>query len=80
MKIYVTDNVLVGGRWHEPGVGDYDPELAKHLISLGVARAVEPMENKMLAEPMENKKKVLQSSQPDPASAGKTAKKSKKAK
>lgn len=44
MKIRIFSSTLVGGVWHEPGIGDYEPGLANHLIELGVA---EPCESKV---------------------------------
>lgn len=72
MKIYITNSVLVGGTWHEPGEGNYEPNLAKHLISLGVAYEI--LENKM--QKMEVKKTPSSASQPARVSRKKTAKKS----
>jgi len=37
MRIKINGSVLVGGVWHEPGIGNYDPALAQHLIDIGVA-------------------------------------------
>lgn len=37
MLIKVTQSTLVGGIWHEPGIGEYNDKLAEFLISLGVA-------------------------------------------
>lgn len=74
MKIQVFSSVLVGGIWHEPGVGNYDPELAQHLIDIGVAAAVETK----VVEP-EVKKRAKKSSgvsQPARVSRKRTAKKS----
>tara|TARA_R110000772_G_scaffold64538_2_gene144336 strand:+ start:889 stop:1131 length:243 start_codon:yes stop_codon:yes gene_type:complete len=79
MQIRVLGPTLVGGVWHDAGVGNYEPELAKHLIEIGVA---EPYETKVAA-PTEFKavdaKKSTSASQVAPASRKKTAKRSKKA-
>lgn len=47
MKIRIFSNVLVDGVWHDPGIGNYSPDLAEHLIGLGVA---EPFETKVIEE------------------------------
>ena len=82
MQIRVNSNVLLEGHgWIEPGVGNFEPSLAEHLISLGAAEKMDaqPIQNKMLSVP-ENKesvaKKPVSSSQPAPRSRKRTAKKS----
>lgn len=79
MQIRVLGPTLVAGVWHEVGVGNYEPELAKHLIDIGAA---EPYETKTSA-PTEFKevdaKKSTSVSQPAQVSRKKTAKRSKKA-
>lgn len=72
MQIRILSSTLVGGVWHEPGIGNYDPALARHLIGLGVAEALEPTEVKK--KPVEVAA-ILSSSQPDQASPRKTASK-----
>lgn len=71
MKIRIFGNVMVGGIWHDQGVGEYSSELAEHLISLGVA---EPFETKVV-EQMEVKagKKSGPVSQAAPVSQEKIA-------
>ena len=74
MQIRILASTLVGGIWHEPGIGNYDPALAQHLIDIGVAV---PFETKIV-EPTETKtveKKNSSVSQPDQASQEKTPKK-----
>lgn len=78
MKIRILNSVLVGGLWHEPGIGNYTPELAQHLIDLGVAekyetKVVEQIETKVVEE-----KKPFTVSQPAPVSPKKTVKSSAK--
>jgi hypothetical protein len=77
MKIRIFGNVLVGGVWHEPGVGNYSPDLAEHLIGLGAA---EPYETKVIEEMITKEvvegKKPFTASQPAPASRKRTAKNS----
>lgn len=77
MKIRILGSALVGGVWHEPGIGNYSPDLANHLISLGVA---EPFETKIVEE-MELKLEGKRSSvsQPAQASRKRTARRSRKA-
>lgn len=80
MQIRVLSSVLVGGVWHEPGIGNYSPELAQHLIDLGAA---EPYETKVVTQ-IETKvetvdvKKSSAVSQAAPASQKKTLKRSKR--
>jgi hypothetical protein len=60
-------DTLIGGQWTGVGVGNFQPDIAQHLIEIGVA---EPYEVKVV-EPTETKivKKALSSaSQPAPAS------------
>jgi hypothetical protein len=54
MKILITSSTLVGGVWHEPGTGNYDPALGQHLIDIGSAVRLETKIN----PPQEIKKKV----------------------
>lgn len=75
MKIRVLGSVLVGGVWHEPGVGNYDPDMAQQLIDLGVA---EPFETKVVEPEVKKARKTAKksgASQPAPASQDKTPKK-----
>ncbi len=53
MQIRILISTLMGGRWHEPGVGNYDPATAQHLIDIGAA---EPYETKVIKE-IKTKKK-----------------------
>jgi hypothetical protein len=67
MYIQVFQDTLIGGQWTGVGVGNFQPDIAQHLIEIGVA---EPYEVKVV-EPTETKivKKTLSSaSQPAPAS------------
>jgi hypothetical protein len=67
MYIQVFQDTLIGGHWTGVGVGNFQPDIAQHLIEIGVA---EPYEVKVV-EPTETKivKKTLSSaSQPAPAS------------
>ena len=52
MLIKITQSTLTGGVWHEPGIGNYSPELAAHLIGLGVAV---PYENKQSTPTVQSK-------------------------
>ena len=83
MKIRIFSNVLVGGVWHEPGVGNYSPELAEHLIGLGVAEKYETkVVEEMITKVVEKKPLTTPSSsvsRPAQASRKKTVKKSGKA-
>ena len=77
MKIRVLGNVLVAGVWHEPGVGNYSPELAQHLIDIGVAekyetKVIEEFHTKEVVEA----KKPFTASQPAPVLPKKIAKSS----
>lgn len=74
MWIRVLQDTLIGGHWTGVGVGNFQPDIAQHLISIGVA---EPYEVKV-SEPSELKveKKTHSSvSQPAPASPGPIVKK-----
>lgn len=77
MLIRIDGSVLVGGVWHEPGVGNYDPALAQHLIDIGVAV---PVEQKIVEPEVKKKRgrprKSGGASQPARASQSRTAKKS----
>lgn len=64
MKIEILQHVMALGSWHEPGVGEYEPRLAQHLISIGAARAYE---TKVLG-PDQLKKKPGDQAQQSPAS------------
>jgi len=70
MQIRVISSVLLGGIWHEPGIGNYEPGLAQHLINIGAA---EKYETKVT--PVTEKKTQSFASQPAPVSQKKTAKK-----
>ena len=72
MRVRVLENVHTCGRILEPGVGDFDPEFAQHLIDVGVAEAYEV---KMME--VETVKKSLPVSPAAPASRKKIAKRSK---
>lgn len=80
MQILILENVLVGGVWHEPGVGEYSPELAEHLISLGVARPIQAKVEKPKMITKDEKKTLTSASLPDQASREKPAKKRKRSK
>ncbi len=74
MQIRILASTLVGGIWHEPGIGNYEPKLAQHLIDIGVAEAFETK----IVEPevvKQTEKKPSSASQPDPALPEKTPKK-----
>lgn len=83
MKIRIFSSVLVGGVWHEPGIGNYSPELAEHLIGLGVAEKYETKVVEEIITKVDVKKTLpppsLSVSPPAQVSRGKTAKKSGKA-
>ena len=76
MQIRVLANTLVNGVWHEPGVGNYDPSLAQHLIDIGVAEAYE---TKIVTVEVTKAKKPLSASQPGQVLRKKIARMSKKA-
>jgi hypothetical protein len=52
MKLQVLQDTLVGGAWTGVGVGEFSPDLAEHLIRIGVAR---PYEAKIVEAPIEKK-------------------------
>jgi hypothetical protein len=62
MKIRVLENVLMGGVWIDPGVGDFDPTTAQHLIDIGSA---EPYETKVIED--------IKTKKPDPGSSASQA-------
>ena len=79
MFIRVLASTLVGGIWHEPGVGSYEPGLGQHLIDIGSAELYEAkIINNIEVKPV---KKPISGvvSQPAPVSRKKIARKSKKA-
>jgi hypothetical protein len=56
MKIRILAPTLVGGVWHEMGVGNYSPALGQHLIDMGVAelfetKIIEEIEVKTVKKP-----------------------------
>lgn len=61
MKIQILGSVLVGGIWHEPGVGNYEPKLAEHLVEIGVAI---PIETKVVEVVEKKSHKTTSASQP----------------
>lgn len=84
MKIRVLSSVLVGGVWHEPGVGNYSPELAQHLIDIGAAekyntKVIEQIQTKEVkAEKKPLPEKLSSVSRPAQASRKRTVRKSDK--
>jgi len=75
MQIRVLASTLIGGVWHEPGVGNYEDSLAQQLIDIGSA---ELYETKVITEIQTKKKARLTSaSLPVPASRKKIVRKSK---
>ena len=76
MQIRVLAPTLVGGIWHDPGVGNYEPKLAQHLIDIGVAVSYETkVEEPEVFKEKPVEKKISSASQPDQASLEKTPKK-----
>ena len=76
MWIRVLASTLVGGVWHEPGVGNYEPKLAQFLIDIGSAvayetKVIENIETKSVKKP-----KPGSALPPARASRKRTAKKS----
>ena len=70
MKLRVFQDTLVAGQWTGTGVGDFSPDIAKHLIKIGVAELYEAK----VVEPAVKKSDPLTSaSLPAPASLKKTA-------
>lgn len=70
MLIRVFQDTLIGGQWTGIGVGNFQPDIAQHLIDIGVAESYEVK----VVEPIE-KKTHLSASQPVPVSPPKTVRK-----
>ena len=71
MKIRVFNDTLVNGQWTGTGVGDFEPNVAQHLIDIGNA---EPYETKVLEGPEVKKARPSSASRVDRALTNQTVK------
>ena len=76
MQIRILSSVLINGIWHEPGLGNYEPEFAQSLIDQGFAVALETKIIEPEVKKARRPKKFSGVSQPAPRSRKRTAKKS----
>jgi hypothetical protein len=64
MKLQVLQDTLIAGAWTGVGIGEFEPQLAEHLIRIGVAR---PYETKIIETPVEKKSETARLSSVLPA-------------